>query len=91
MNEKKFRDLYNRILSGDKANIKYTDACDFVEKLGFAEARQNGTSHRIFKMSGIPDIINLQEQNGNAKPYQVGEIKKIIKKYKLGGDDNVET
>lgn len=85
MNNKKFTALYNNIMNGDVNNIRFCDACDFVEELGFTFERQNGTSHRIYKMAGIDEIINLQEKDGKAKPYQVREIRKIIKKYKLGG------
>lgn len=88
MNDTKFNELYNRILNGDKSNIKFNDICDFVERLGFEKRKQDGTSHIIYGMKGIIDIINLQNMNGNAKPYQVNQVKKIIQKYRLGGNDN---
>lgn len=86
MNRKKFQELYSRILRGDKNNIAYSDACDFVEELGFDICRQKGTSHRIYKMKSVPDIINLQNDKGNAKAYQVSQIRKVIEKYKIGDD-----
>ena len=39
-------------------------------------------------MDGVDEIINLQERDGMAKPYQVRQVIKIVKKYKMGGDDN---
>lgn len=43
-------------------------------------------SHHLFSKSGIEEIINLQSQGSNAKPYQVRQIRLIIQKYKLGED-----
>ena len=88
MNKNRFRELYNRIWRGDYNNIKFKDICDFVSYMGFSLVRQNGTSHKIFKMRGIADIINLQNDNGKAKIYQVKQIHSIIQKYKLGDDEN---
>lgn len=87
MNKKKFKELYGRILRGDNKNIKFNDACAFVEELGYNLSRQRGTSYKIYKMEGIPEIINLQNLNGDAKPYQIDDIRKVINKYKLGGGD----
>ena len=87
MNQSKFNEIYDRILRGDTNNIKFRDICAFVEFLGFKLERQHGTSHMIFKAANIPDIINLQNSKGKAKSYQIAEIKKIIKKYKLTGGD----
>ena len=33
------------------------------------------------------EIINLQSHGGHAKPYQVRQVRQIILKYKLGGDE----
>ena len=43
-----------------------------------------------YSIDGIPDLINIQPKNGKIKPYQVKEIRNIVKKYKLGegGDEN---
>lgn len=41
MNDIKFNELYNRILNGDKSNIKFNDICDFVERLGFEKRKQD--------------------------------------------------
>ncbi len=88
MNKKKFKELYGRILKGDNKNIKFNDACAFVEEIGYSLSRQKGTSHKIYKMKGIQESINLQNKNGDAKPYQINEIRDIIIKYKLGGEDD---
>jgi len=46
------------------------------------ESRISG-SHHIFRKSGIPEMINIQEDGDKAKPYQVKQVREIIVKYKL--------
>ncbi len=53
--------------------------------LGFEE-RIRG-SHHLFDKEGIVEIVNLQSRGGQAKPYQVRQVRQVILKYKLGGDD----
>lgn len=40
-------------------------------------------SHYIFSKNGIEEIVNIQEVNGKAKPYQVKQIREIVAKYNL--------
>ncbi|MFB6306278.1 MAG: type II toxin-antitoxin system HicA family toxin [Flavobacteriales bacterium] len=54
---------------------------NLLKSLGF-EKRVKG-SHHIFYKSNIYEIINVQEYNGKAKPYQVKQIRVLILKYKL--------
>jgi len=56
-----------------------------LRRLGFDE-RIRG-SHHIFTKDGIEEILNLQPKGANAKPYQVKQMRNVILKYKLGGDD----
>ena len=71
------------ILQGQSdANIHFSDLRSLLEHLGFSE-RIRG-SHHLYSKPGIEEIINLQSQGGNAKPYQVRQIRLIIQKYKLG-------
>jgi hypothetical protein len=72
-----------KILSGisDK-NIKFSEMREILIKFGFAE-RIKG-DHHIFTMNGIMEIINIQPLgDGNAKAYQVKQIRNIILKYKI--------
>jgi hypothetical protein len=48
---------------------------------GFSE-RIRG-SHYIFSKEGVEEILNLQEKNSKAKPYQVKQVRLIILKYQL--------
>ena len=66
------------------ANISFNDLCALLLRLGF-EMRTKG-SHHIFRRSGIPILINLQREGGNAKPYQVRQVRRIILEYKLAGE-----
>lgn len=37
----------------------------------------------MFSKSGIEELINLQREGHNAKPYQVKQVRNILVKYKL--------
>lgn len=83
MNPKK---LLETILGGrSDANIAFNDLRGLMQKLGFSE-RIRG-SHHIFHRDGVEEIINLQPKGSKAKPYQVKQVRNIILKYHLGGDD----
>jgi hypothetical protein len=78
--------LLDRILSGSAdANISFADLCRLLRRLRFDE-RIRG-SHHIFTKDGVEEILNLQSKGANAKPYQVKQVRNVILKYKLGGDD----
>lgn len=44
-------------------------------------------SHHLFDKEGIVEIINIQSRGGQAKPHQVRQVRNLILKYKLGGED----
>ena len=75
------RKLLEKILSGSK-NVHFNDMILLVEAFGFRLSRVTG-SHFIFEHPQIPELINLQEKNGKAKPYQVREFLQLIEKYDL--------
>ena len=78
--------LLQTILRGrSDANIRFSDLRALMEHLGF-EMRIRG-SHHLFNKEGVVEIVNLQSHSGHAKPYQVRQVRQIILKYKLGGDD----
>lgn len=78
--------LLERILRGTSdANIEFTDLCKLLRKLGFDE-RIRG-SHHIFTRQDIYEIINLQPKGTKAKAYQVKQVRQLILKYHLGGED----
>lgn len=56
-------------------NIRFADACR-VATYFFGEPRQNGTSHKVWKMPWPSDPrVNMQAgEGGKAKPYQVRQL-----------------
>jgi len=77
--------LLGQILHGaSDANISFEKMCQLLLKLGFRE-RIRG-SHHIFTNSKIVEILNLQPKGAKAKPYQVKQVRNVIIKYKLGGE-----
>jgi hypothetical protein len=76
-----------RILHGTlDANIPFSELCHLLRRLGFEE-RIRG-SHHIFTKEGVEEILNLQPRGSNANPYQVKQVRNIILRYKLGGEDH---
>lgn len=66
------------------ANIPFAGLCQLLHGLGFRE-RIRG-DHHIFVKDGVEEIVNLQPRGGKAKPYQVKQVRKVILRYKLGGE-----
>ena len=78
----KYEKLIAKILSGSSdANITFTELRKLILIFGFSE-RIRG-SHYIFSKEGVEEILNLQEKNSKAKPYQVKKVRLIILKYQL--------
>jgi hypothetical protein len=45
-------------------------------------------SHPIFEHSEIPELVNLQNRKGKAKPYPVKQFLELVEEYNLTlGDD----
>ena len=76
-----------RILRGTSdANIPFEGMRSLLRSLGFQE-RIRG-SHHIFTREGVEEILNLQPKDGGkAKPYQVKQVRQVILKYSLGGQE----
>lgn len=78
--------LLARILSGrSDNNISFDSLCRLLVSLGF-EQRIRG-DHHIFTRDGIPEILNIQPRGSQAKAYQVKQIRMVIVRNKLGGND----
>ena len=78
LNKKK---LLSRIMNNQK-NVLFNDFITVVEAYGFNCTRREG-SHQIFKSPNVTEFINLQDENGKAKPYQIKQFLYLIEKYKL--------
>ena len=78
--------LLNRLLGGS-LNVSFSDMADLVEGFGFRLARVRG-SHHIFSHPNVRELVNLQEVRGQAKPYQVRQVLKLVEKYGLRLEDS---
>ena len=79
----RYEKVFAQVLNGQAdANVSFSDLCNLLLKMGFA-TRTSG-SHRIFCMSGVEELINLQKDGNKAKPYQVKQVRYVIMKYHLG-------
>lgn len=76
------RKLYDKIVGGrSDANIPFEQTVNMLKTLGFDE-RISG-SHHIFTREGIEEIIDIQDVGGECKPYQVRQMRIVLKKYNL--------
>jgi predicted RNA binding protein YcfA (HicA-like mRNA interferase family) len=76
------RKLLKRLARGDVANVGFSDLRGLAEALGFELRRVSG-SHHVFVHPDIPQLINLQSVRGQAKPYQVRQLIRLVERYDL--------
>jgi predicted RNA binding protein YcfA (HicA-like mRNA interferase family) len=69
-------------------NMRFSEMIVLVEAFGFRLSRSS-VSHRIFTHPDLKELLNLQEVDGKAKPYQVRQFLRIVEKYdlQLGEDE----
>lgn len=81
--------IYDDVMSGNSdSNINFTDLCNLLTNLGFAERIES--SHHIYVLPAIQQIINLQKDGAKAKNYQVKQVRKFFKTHNIRkGDNNV--
>ncbi len=85
MAEQRRRRLLQKLLSGSR-NIRFAEAIACAEAFGFRLSRING-SHHIYVHVNVPELLNLQNVNGQAKPYQVKQFLRLIERYNLQMED----
>jgi hypothetical protein len=73
--------LLQKVLSGTK-NVRFSEAVALAEAFGFCLDRVNG-SHHIFIHPVIPELLNLQNDNGKAKPYQIKQLLQLVEAHNL--------
>ena len=60
--------------------IRFQDLCKVCEHY-FGEARQTGSSHRVYKTPWLGDPrVNIQNDKGMAKAYQVKQVLKAMER-----------
>jgi len=76
------RRLLGRLSSGALKNVSFRDMIDLVEGFGFRQVRVSG-SHHLFAHPEVPELINLQEVRGEAKPYQIRQFLRLVERRAL--------
>ncbi|HRP04623.1 MAG TPA: type II toxin-antitoxin system HicA family toxin [Opitutaceae bacterium] len=71
-----------QLVLGGSHNVRFGDFVRLVEAFGFRLSRTSG-SHHIFSRPGLPEAINIQDYQGQAKPYQIRQFLKLVEKYGL--------
>jgi predicted RNA binding protein YcfA (HicA-like mRNA interferase family) len=77
----KLKKILAKVLAGSK-NIAFTDFVSLVEGFGFRLSRTSG-SHHIFIHSKVKELVNLQNVNGQVKPYQIRQFMELVERYAL--------
>ncbi len=71
-----------RVARGDVANVSFSDMRRLVEAFGF-ELRRTSGSHHVFVHPHVPELVNLQDVRGQAKPYQIRQFLRLVERYAL--------
>ncbi len=79
--------LLAKLVRGDLQNVGFADLRRLVESFGFSLMRVSG-SHHIFSHPGVPELVNLQELKGQAKPYQIRQFLRLVERYNLNLEDH---
>jgi hypothetical protein len=81
----KVDDLVAKMRRNPKA-VRFADLCRVCDFF-FGEARQKGSSHRIYKTPWQGDPrVNIQDCDGMAKAYQVRQVLRAIGRLEVQGD-----
>ncbi len=76
------RKLLRRLSQGAMSNVAFSDVMNLAEGFGFQLTRING-SHHILVHPHIPELVNLQNVNGDAKPYQIRQLLRLVERHNL--------
>lgn len=80
--------LLSRLNDGVTANVAFSDLLLLLAALGSKEVGGRG-SHRVLARHDIPELLNLQEVRGQAKPYQVRQVAAVVRRYNLRLEDEL--
>ena len=81
----KRRKLLQKALSSPK-NVRFNEMVTLVEAFGFRLSRVKG-SHHIFVHPQVRELVNLQDVDGKAKPYQICQFLRLVERYNLTMED----
>ena len=75
--------VYQAVISGKSDNnINYKDFQNLIVNLGFDFARQRG-SHEMYFNDEIKRYMNIQNDGSKAKPYEIKQLRNLIKEFDL--------
>lgn len=74
-----------RVLEG-KGSISFRDLEALLKKLGFVLVRVKG-SHHIYRHPKVPRHLNIQPVGKDAKPYQIKQLRVMIREFNLSLDE----
>jgi hypothetical protein len=78
--------ILEKVLSGrSDANIGFDELRNLLKALGFSERTRGG--HHMFTIEGVEDLVNLQREGAKALRYQVKQVRTIIIKFNLSGEE----
>jgi hypothetical protein len=66
------------LMKRNPKGVRFNDLCKVCDQY-FGEARQKGSSHRVYRTPWQGDPrVNIQNAKGKAKPYQVRQVLQAI-------------
>jgi hypothetical protein len=71
------------VLRDNPSGVRFSDLCKVCDHY-FGQARQSSGSHRVYKTPWIGDPrVNIQNDKGKAKTYQVKQVLKAIERLEI--------
>jgi predicted RNA binding protein YcfA (HicA-like mRNA interferase family) len=77
----KKRKLLQKALNSPRS-VRFTEMIALVEAFGFRLSRVKG-SHHVFTHPAVRELVNIQNVDGQAKPYQVRQFLRLVERYSL--------
>ena len=70
-------------MRSNPAGVRFADLCKVCDHY-FSQARQSSGSHRVYRTPWIGDPrVNIQNDKGQAKTYQVKQVLKAVERLEL--------
>jgi predicted RNA binding protein YcfA (HicA-like mRNA interferase family) len=66
--------------------VRFAELQTIAEWFGFRLDRVSG-SHHIYVHPRVPELVNIQEVKGKAKPYQVKQLLSTVERYRLAAGE----
>ena len=80
------RQLLKRLTQGALHNVAFSDIVNLAEGFGFKLDRVRG-SHHLFIHPDVPEVLNLQPESDQAKPYQIRQFLRLVEEHELHLED----